>query len=252
MFSGSSPDIRPEMDDSLRCVDFLPDRDAVIGVEYQLPAARYGLFLAWIDGLLAGGDWGRRRLIEQETVFYSAQGYRLGEYFRALRPGRKVLVIADTGAVQWDGGRRWIDAFRKGYGSDAVEIGVPAPFQEEAGVRDPSGVVLTKADFDDVIAKHPDAGIIVSLFPPREWAADLKCLGRPEPPALAYVMAEFEELLPSRAADLIRQGKAAVLVIPHPEGKYDVRAPSDPRAAFDLRFVLVDRNNVETYAAKQP
>ena len=48
-------------------------------------------------------------------------------------------------------------------------------------------------------------------------------------------------------AAAVAKGDIAGVVVSNPEAKYDVAAPSDPNEAFDIRYVLVDKSNVEQY-----
>ena len=39
------------------------------------------------------------------------------------------------------------------------------------------------------------------------------------------------------------------MIISNPDAKYDVPAPSDPMKAFDIRYVLVTKENADQYKA---
>jgi hypothetical protein len=46
---------------------------------------------------------------------------------------------------------------------------------------------------------------------------------------------------------LIQKGDLAGIVISNPKANYEVAAPSDPKKAFDIRYVLVTKSNVAQY-----
>ena len=51
----------------------------------------------------------------------------------------------------------------------------------------------------------------------------------------------------SGISTLIKKGDLAGIVISSPKANYEVSAPGDPKKAFDIRYVLVTKDNVDQY-----
>ena len=168
----------------------------------------------------------RDGLLENEMKFYASQGTKTGDYLKTTFPGKKVLLVADPGFEKNDNVKKLADALQAGYGGEVVA-----------------------ADFDAMVDKHPDCGVIVTTVGLPQDANRLKFMKQSadKRPAL-FLMSLPSGPVPGIMAAL-QSGIITGLIISNPDAKYDVPAPSDPMKAFDIRYVLVTKENADQYKA---
>jgi hypothetical protein len=46
---------------------------------------------------------------------------------------------------------------------------------------------------------------------------------------------------------LFEKGVIAGLIVPNPKADYEAKAPSDPAKAFAIRFIMVTKENMNSY-----
>ncbi len=184
-------------------------------------------------------------VIKQETAFYASQGYKVGDYFKAATPGQKVLVIAEPGFENNQQLGKLVEAFKEGYGSENVVIDTVTlpPGSEE--LQQPIYVTMKAKQLDELIEKYPDAKLILNLIGLPEDARRLKFWSGSDHPSM--VLINFQSGVVNNLSSLIQKGQITGIVIPSRDAKYDVPAPGDPLEAFKIRFVLVDKNNVNEF-----
>ena len=97
------------------------------------------------------------------------------------------------------------------------------------------------------LEKNADAGIVVSTIGLPQDAPRMKFwkTSADKRPMLFLIGTPSGQITGLAAA--VAKGDIAGVVVSNPEAKYDVAAPSDPNEAFDIRYVLVDKSNVEQY-----
>ena len=184
-------------------------------------------------------------VIKQETAFYASQGYKVGDYFKATIPGQKVLVIAEPGFENNQQLQKLIDSFKEGYGSENVVVDTVTlpPGTEE--LQQPLYVTMKAKELDELIEKHSDAKILLNLIGLPEDSRRLKFWNGSDHPAM--VLINFQSGVVNNLPSLIQKGQITGIVIPSRDAKYDVPVPGDPLEAFKIRFVLVDKDNVNEY-----
>ena len=110
-------------------------------------------------------------------------------------------------------------------------------------------MMMKAKDFDALLEKHGDVQIVVNtiglpndLQKMKYWKADKAT--RPALFLLGMPSGRIDGL-----AEAIAKGDIAGIVTSNPKAKYDVKAPSDPEEAFDIRYILVNKDNVEANKA---
>ena len=111
----------------------------------------------------------------------------------------------------------------------------------------PLYMIMKATDFDAALEKNADAGIVVSTIGLPQDAPRMKFwkTSADKRPMLFLIGTPSGQITGLAAA--VAKGDIAGVVVSNPEAKYDVAAPSDPNEAFDIRYVLVDKSNVEQY-----
>lgn len=102
----------------------------------------------------------RDGLLENEMKFYASQGTKTGDYLKTTFPGKKVLLVADPGFEKNDNVKKLADALQAGYGGEVVTDTVQLP-GNQADAPMPLYMMMKAADFDAMVDKHPDCGVIV-------------------------------------------------------------------------------------------
>lgn len=190
----------------------------------------------------------RDGLLENEMKFYASQGTKTGDYLKTTFPGKKVLLVADPGFEKNDNVKKLADALQAGYGGEVVTDTVQLP-GNQADAPMPLYMMMKAADFDAMVDKHPDCGVIVTTVGLPQDANRLKFMKQSadKRPAL-FLMSLPSGPVPGIMAAL-QSGIITGLIISNPDAKYDVPAPSDPMKAFDIRYVLVTKENADQYKA---
>ncbi len=183
-------------------------------------------------------------LLKNEMAFYASQGTEVGQYLAQNNPGKKVLLLVED--VNNENVKGLANALKEGYGGEVVldTIGVT---QQNPEMPMPLYMIMKAADFDAALEKNADAGIVVSTIGLPQDALRMKYwkTAADKRPMLFLIGTPSGQI--SGLAAAVAKGDIAGVVVSNPEAKYDVAAPSDPNEAFDIRYVLVDKNNVEQY-----
>lgn len=191
------------------------------------------------------------RYQEYENRYHSSQGFVLGKYIQENFPGQKVLVLLETDYARNPRTQILLDGLKAGAGgnlnveADTLELAArPTNPEMDPGMEMPLFELMTAADFDKALETHKDCGVVISgIGLPRD-AAKMKLWKAKERPKLvllnAFDMRNYDSLI---TGDMI----SAVIAI-GPEAKFTEDAPPrDPQAAFDVRYVLIDKKNVADY-----
>ena len=186
-------------------------------------------------------------LLSNELKFYSSQGYKVGKFFAQNNAGKKVLFVVEPELVNSENIKGLVEAFSEGYGSNNVVIDTIVLPGNQAEAPMPLYMMMKAKDFDAMVEKHPDVGVIVTTVGLPQDANNLKFMKQPadKRPAL-FLMGLPSGPVPG-IMPAIQSGAIVGLIISSPEAKYDVPAPSDPMEAFDIRYVLVTKDNAEQY-----
>ena len=191
---------------------------------------------------------GRDSLLANELKFYASQGTKTGDFLKTALPGKKILLVADPGFEKNDNVKLLADALREGYGGEVVVDTVSLP-GNQADAPMPLYMMMKAKDFDAMVEKHPDVGVIVTTVGLPQDANNLKFMKQsPDKRPALFLMGLPSGPVPG-IMPAIQSGAVVGLIISNPEAQYDVKAPSDPMEAFDIRYVLVTKDNAEQYKA---
>lgn len=184
-------------------------------------------------------------LLSNELKFYSSQGYKVGKFFSQNNAGKKVLFVVEPELVNSENIKGLVDAFSAGYGSNNVVIDTVVLPGNQAEAPMPLYMMMKAKDFDALLEKHADVQIVVNtiglpndLQKMKYWKA-----GKENRPALFLLGMPSGRI--DGLADAIAKGDIAGVVTSNPQAKYDVKAPSNPEEAFDIRYILINKDNVE-------
>ncbi len=181
-------------------------------------------------------------LRENENKFYNAQAFVVGDYVKANLAGGKILVVADPNYQKDVRMTDFVAAMKKGSGGDVVvdTVQVPGNANEMA---EPISEIMKAKDFDAVIAKNSDAKVVVTMIGLPRDLKNLKALQSCKSgkgPALILFSADVPQL-----GSMIKTGMVTAAVTVSPKAVFNEDpAPSDAKAAFAVRYLLVDKANL--------
>ncbi|MDD2478777.1 MAG: hypothetical protein PHS31_02675 [Victivallaceae bacterium] len=188
--------------------------------------------------------------MEIENRYYASQGQVVGEYVNKNFAGKKVLVIMDRGYEKNPRTEVLLQALKAGAGSDldvtadtlTLANAPKGPEGEEFEM--PLFETMTAKDFNAVLSKHKDAGVIISTIGLPRDAKNMTLWRQKDRPKLILLSASD-----MRGYDaLIKTDMIAAIVVVGPNAKFTEDAPpKDVQKTFDLRYVLIDSKNVEEY-----
>ena len=188
---------------------------------------------------------GNSSVIKSEFAFLASRGHAAGTHLAKVAPGKKIVVIAEPNYEQSPQTQNLIEMVKKGYGSDNVVVEalvVPGASAESAM---PIEELMKAKDFDAVLNKHKDAGIVLSLVGLPQNAQRMAAFRGKDVPVF-FLMSTGMGTGKFVAAQL-QKGTIAGVIVPNPKADYEAKAPSDPVKAFAIRFVLVTKDNLNSY-----
>lgn len=185
---------------------------------------------------------GMTSLRENENKFYVSQAFVVGDYVKGKLDAGKILIIADPSYTVDQRMTEFVERMKKGSGGEVVIDTVDLPDTGEE-MAEPVSERMRAKDFDAVIAKNSDAKVVVSLIGLPRDLKRLKALNSAKSgkgPALILLNADVPHL-----AQMIAAGMVTAAVTVSPKAVFNEEpAPSDEKAAFAVRYILVDKENI--------
>lgn len=238
------------------------------------------IVILWQTGIF--GDTSVKGFIKNEMVYNRSVGTVVGRYLAEKFPGSKALVVVDKvkNSVFDEQYSALKDAIKGKITIVAEDMPTPVeppPAPEgEAATSDAEGKAATgekpalyseegippqeislretmkAADFDALIQRHPDCNLIITFIGlPAEveemefWHSEAKSEEKPdlpEKPKIAIINGDVYKL-----KNAISTGMVVAAVTYSPKAKFDeATAPSNPKTAFDKRYLLITPENVES------
>ncbi len=216
------------------------------------------------------GDAGTKKIIQNELVYMKASAFIPGKHIGEKHPGAKILVLVDE---EKNNVRQaeMIEEFKKGLAGKCEIIGTecpkplppppaegeeatpppPPPGPEMEMMTIPIQEIMTAQSVMEAIAKYPGTTMIVTFIGlPRDFTNMEIWYEEDEAKKLkvAVINGEVYQLGPGIAA-----GQIVAAVTYNPKAKFDEsKAPSDPQAAFDKRYLMITPENLEQIAQEYP
>ena len=182
-------------------------------------------------------------LRDNENKFYVSQAFVVGDYVKGKLAGGKILIVADPSYKQDTRMNDFVAAMKKGVGGDVEVDTIELPPTNEE-MAEPISERMTAKDFDAVIARNSDAKVVVSLIGLPRDLKNLKAIANCKSgkgPAIILLSSDVPQL-----GQMIGAGMVTAAVTVSPKAVFNEEpAPSDEKAAFAVRYILVDKSNVE-------
>lgn len=207
-----------------------------------------------------------KKLVERENRYTSIGFEQLGDYLGRTYPKSKAVLVTNVMYPSDDPKSRdnmTIAALKKGIGERLTIVHTknfgPPP---ATGAKSAAGgssslpppmmmmpeMMITAKDWDDLLKEYPDADMFITLagLPMDVDKMKLWSLKDGERPKLVLVNAQQLSML----YQPIAKGMINVVLHPNPSAPYDPKKPipTDPKAAFDDRWLLITPANVAQIA----
>ena len=184
-------------------------------------------------------------IMESELAFLASRGHAAGAHLAKVAPGKKIVVIAEPNFDKNVQSKNLIDMIKKGYGSENVVVeGLVVPGANAENAM-PIEELMKAKDFDAALAKHKDAGIVISLVGLPQNAQRMEAFRASKPPVFFLLSTGMGT--GKFVSAQINKGVIAGVIVPNPKADYEATAPSDPVKAFNIRFVLVTKENLAAH-----
>ena len=191
---------------------------------------------------LGGGEELEAR--ENEMLFLYSRSAAAGKCLKAAAPGKKVLFITSP---KWDAEptrkeqvEAQVNAFKEAYGSGDViidSIEVPKNFDEEGSAIED---VMTVKEFKALLAKHKDAGAVVTDIGLPEKG---ESLFRDKNAPVVFLLNQGN-ISGKGVKNLFKNGDVVGMINYKSKADYEIKADADDLLkSFDIRYELIDGNN---------
>ena len=187
---------------------------------------------------------GNSNIIESEYAFMASRGHAAGAHLAKVAPGKKLVVIVeDSNYEKSPNTKNLIDLLAKAYGAEVAVEALDLPAVSDDNPQ-PIEERMKAKHFDATLAKHKDAGVVVSLIGIPQDARRMKAFSGKGP---VFFLLGTGMGTGKFVADQMKKGTIAGVVVPNPKADYEAKAPSDPAKAFAIRFVLVTKENMDAH-----
>ena len=189
--------------------------------------------------------------IAREVAYQEARGRVIGEFIKDAKDvdaGKKILFITDPGYVKAEKKDKIAEALIKslekacGRTVEVAAVAVPENAEEDGGDNE----YMTAKAVNELLAKHTDAGIVIfnnNLPENPQQISVFKTKNGPKVILIGRGGADGKFITAK-----MKSGELLGLVMGKPGVKSGEPAASDYKKAFDYRYVLISKDNLESKA----
>ena len=195
------------------------------------------------------GDQGTQRIIANELTYAKAGYFMLGKQLAEKAPGAKTLIISEKARDKDTRTPELLQAFKDGAAgklniaaTDTPTLTWPAGKEPKPEEMSMMSEMLKAKDYNDLIKKYPDCTLVVSFMGLPRDIEDLQIwtMAPDKRPKLGLINCPYQNL-----KSAIQSGVVIAVVGINPTAKFDEKpAPRDPKAAFDIRYIMITPENV--------
>lgn len=212
------------------------------------------VFICAIAVMVQTGVFGEggetNRLIKNELAYSKSRAVIVGQHLAEKYPGSKALVITDGSNPPNKSQEQLLEGLKEGIGSAiAIESAEGLPIERNNMKPEeyrPMEEMMSAVLFDKLISRHPNCNLVISLIGLPYDVPNMALWKMPEAtrPKVALLTGDIHQL---KAAIMAKYIVAAVSMRPDLKN-IEEKAPSDPKKAFDIRYVLITPENVAKVA----
>lgn len=196
------------------------------------------------------GAFGERQARPELNLdkFECARAYVFAKRLAEMHPGAKALLVTGWTSESEPLVKAQIEEIKKGFG-DAIEIKaqetVPVERRRDKLPRWGFPRKYDTKDFNAILAKHKDCSLLVSTvgLPPNLRGLSIWKMKEGERPFIAILDGDLPPL-----GNAIRSGYISLVCAYRKGWTYSPDVPASPQEAFDKRYILITKDNVEAIA----
>ncbi len=182
----------------------------------------------------------------KEAQFFVSQGFVVGKFIASQTGACKVLLVVSSK----DDARipQLMDALKNGMNGGEVAVEAAVMPTQGAQPVDTAFAKMTAQDFDALVSKHNDAKVVVSMVDMPSDTSNFKLLRNAMDGKEPKIILVGNVGMPGLATAIAKDAISAV-VVTSPKAVYDDAAvPDDLQDAFNVRYLLINKENVGKYA----
>ncbi len=200
--------------------------------------------------LWQSGVFGERQTRPELNLdkFECARAYIFAKRLAEMHPGAKALLVTGWTSESEPLVKAQLEEIKKGFG-DAIEIKaqetVPVERRRDKLPRWGFPRKYDTKDFNGMLAKHKDCSLLVSTvgLPPNLRGLSIWKMKEGERPFIALLDCDLPPL-----GNAIRSGYISLVSAYRKGWTYSPETPANPQEAFDKRYILITKDNVEAVA----
>lgn len=193
------------------------------------------------------------RLIQNELKYAKATAVVLGQYLGDQFSGSKALVITSENYEKNKRQKELVDGLKEGMGARVIIEAIGSPIVEKKEGVPPEEMMMMEEmlqakNYNELIEKHKDCELVISIIGLPHDIKKMKIWKNDNKQKLALLFGDVFIL-----EKAIQIGKVVAAVTYRPGVKFtEEAAPSDPKEAFEKRYLLITPENVKEIAEKFP
>jgi hypothetical protein len=194
----------------------------------------------------------------------------LAEYLARQYPGQRALLVSNPFTQNDDATKEvvamekaGIAGIQKGLGTKVTLEAIVFPELKPEARANPRAILIdnetttpisylvTESAFDQLVARHPNCDLLVSLVGLPATLNQAQCWHTAKP-KFALLLPDLRLIGPATAVkQAMHKGKLAAFVLNKPRAP-DLHSPLKQNGEFDKRFLLVTPENIESVIASYP
>jgi hypothetical protein len=191
------------------------------------------------------GSYSEKILRKNETKYSSSRGAVLGKYLVENYPDRKALIVTEFDYMNNLSQKQLVETLKqilepkiKIQAIDTLDIN---KWAFEDGKVPILRKLMSVFEFDNLLSKHKDCDLIISLIGLPDDMKDLEIWSRRPPPVVALLNGDIKYI-----AKAIRRKRIVAAIIYKPNLKINREAPPDDSLkTFNERFIMITPDNID-------
>lgn len=181
--------------------------------------------------------------VGKEHAFNEAKGVISGQFMKKAAPGRKVLAIATPGYENDVFLKTMLKSFSEEYGAEVAIDTIDVPEGADDGSISYIDLMSAKA-IKEVIARHDGIGVILFITGFPERYKQMGIFSKKDSPAVfCYSRGQVTN---KELVDAVKKGEITGLIVSQKKVDRKKEVKGSDQEIFDIRYVLISKDNIDS------